>query len=528
MPISTEGNKYLITLMCLASKYPDAIPVPDMASKSVVNALLQVFSRMGFPREIQTDQGASYMSRLTVEFFNRFGIKVSRSSVYHPQRNPVERFHRTVKRILRILCIEAAPNWESQVPAALFTLRTVTHESTGFSPAELVYGNNLRTPVTLLYESWLDPEENTDTVVEYVFELINRLKKCRDLATFRMEEVRYRRKKWYDKNAIKREFQQGDAVLVLSLNQPHKLVPQWKGPGKKEKRLSETNYVVTFDGNQEGNRVYHINMLKPYHRRPELLNDVLVDTEEIIESSELEEDFPYMLTDPNVFDFREIVENNKLKKRLNDEQIMQLGKLLVRFSAIFSNIPGKTNLVEHDIDLISDKRVQRKPYRMTNRQNEILKTEIERMLKYKIIEPGPSEYTSPIRDPGPCIDYGKLNEITRTEFYPIPNVKQRVETVAAAKFIALIDLTKGYWQIPLSPRAQRIAAFATSFGVYRPLRMPFGLKNAPYYFSKMMCEILSGCEKYATPYLDDIAIFSEMWEEHLKHLQEILERLKKG
>ncbi|GFY46171.1 retrovirus-related Pol polyprotein from transposon 17.6 [Trichonephila inaurata madagascariensis] len=102
-----------------------------------------------------------------------------------------------------------------------------------------------------------------------------------------MEEVRDRRKKWYDKNAIKREFQQGDAVLVLTLNQPHKLDPQWKGP-------------------------------------------------------------------------------------------------------------GKTNLVEHDIDLISDKRVQHKPYRMTNRQNEILKAGIERMLKYKIIEPGPAEYTSPI------------------------------------------------------------------------------------------------------------------------------------
>ncbi|GFV39552.1 retrovirus-related Pol polyprotein from transposon 17.6 [Trichonephila clavipes] len=101
---------------------------------------------MGFPREIQTDQGTSFTKGFTVEFFNRFGIKVSRSSVYHPQSNPVERFHRTAKRILRVLCIEAAPNWESQVPAALFALRTVTHESTGFSPAELVYGNNLRTP----------------------------------------------------------------------------------------------------------------------------------------------------------------------------------------------------------------------------------------------------------------------------------------------------------------------------------------------------------------------------------------------
>ncbi|GFW29668.1 retrovirus-related Pol polyprotein from transposon 412 [Trichonephila clavipes] len=365
VPISTEGNKYLITVACLASKYPDAIPVPDITSKFVVNALLQ-------------------------------------------------------------------------------------------------------------YESWLDPEKKEGIVVEYVFELINRLKKCRDLAKVRMEEVRDRRNKWYDKNAIKREFQQEGTVLELTLNQPHPLAPQWKGLGKIEKRLSESNYGVTFDGNQEGNKVYHINMLKPYHRRPELLNVVLVDTEEITESSELEEDFPYMLTDPNVFDFREIVENNKLKERLGEEQIMQLGKLLVKFSAIFSNIPGKTNLVEHDIDLISDKRVQHKPYRMTNRQNEILKAEIERMLKYKIIEPGPSEYTSPMilietagKDPRPCIDCRKLNEMTRTEFYPIPNIEQRVETVAAAKFITLIDLTKGYWQIPLSLKAQKITAFATKFGVYK-------------------------------------------------------------
>ncbi|GFR07066.1 retrovirus-related Pol polyprotein from transposon 297 [Trichonephila clavata] len=338
MPTSTEGNKEIITIRSLASKYPDAIPVPDKTSKSVIHALLQVFGRMGFPRKIYSDKGKSIMSLLTVEFFKKVSIKMSRCSIFPPQGNSMERFHRSVKRILKASCIDAA----------------------------ILFGV-------------------------------------------------------------------------------------------------------------------------------------------------------------------------KLKERLDEEQIMKLGKVLVKFSTIFSNIPGKTNLVEHNIDLISDKRVQHKPYRMTNRQSEILKAEIERMLKYKIIEPGPSEYTSPMilvetpgRDPRPCIDYRKLNEMTRTEFYPIPNIEQRVETVAAAKFITLIDLTKGYWQIPLSPKAQKIAAFTTSFGVYRPLRMPFGLKNAPYYFSQMMSEILSGCEKYATPYLDDIAIFSETWEEHLEHFEEILNRLKKA
>ncbi|GBO15474.1 hypothetical protein AVEN_264191-1 [Araneus ventricosus] len=137
---------------------------------------------MGFPREIQTDQGKSFMSILTVEFLEKFGIKIVRSSIYHPQSNPVERFHRSVKRILRVLCIEAAPDWETQIPAALFALRTVTHESTGFSPAELVHGNKLRTPAVLLYEKWLTPEEQENIVLEYVFELINRLRKSRELA----------------------------------------------------------------------------------------------------------------------------------------------------------------------------------------------------------------------------------------------------------------------------------------------------------------------------------------------------------
>ncbi|KFM62646.1 Pro-Pol polyprotein, partial [Stegodyphus mimosarum] len=92
---------------------------------------------MGFPKEIQTDRGTSFMSNLGIEFVEKFGIKVSRSSIHHPQSYPVERFHRTVKRILKGLCIEAAPEWEKQVPAALFALRTITHESTGFTPAEM-------------------------------------------------------------------------------------------------------------------------------------------------------------------------------------------------------------------------------------------------------------------------------------------------------------------------------------------------------------------------------------------------------
>ncbi|GFY09202.1 uncharacterized protein K02A2.6 [Trichonephila clavipes] len=107
LPITSKGNRYLITAICMSSKFPEAIPVSDISSVSVTDALLNIFSRMGFSREIQCDQGTSFTSALTTELFERFGILVRHSSVYHPQSNPVERFHRMLKRLLRVLYLDA-------------------------------------------------------------------------------------------------------------------------------------------------------------------------------------------------------------------------------------------------------------------------------------------------------------------------------------------------------------------------------------------------------------------------------------
>ncbi|GBM15797.1 Retrovirus-related Pol polyprotein from transposon 17.6 [Araneus ventricosus] len=155
------------------------------------------------------------------------------------------------------------------------------------------------------------------------------------------------------------------------------------------------------------------------------------------------------------------------------------------------------------------------------------------MLKHKIIEIEDSDYNSPMilvevagKDPRPCNDYRKLNKITKTQFFPLQNVEQRVETVAAAKYKSVLDLTKGYWQIPLPPDAQRIATFITSFGTFRPLRMPFGLKNAPFTFSKMMVDIFNGCDHFAVLHSDDVAIYSNSWEEHLSHLNAVMSKIK--
>ena len=484
LPESERGNRYMLTAICMASKYPEAIPLLDTKSESVIDGLLIIFSRLGFPREVQCDLGTCFTSILTNTFFEKFGIKVIHSSVHRPQSNPVERWHRSVKRLLKVLCIENGKSWEKNLPHALLALRSVTHESIGFSPAEIVHGKNLRVPETLIFEKWAKVTEEESPVTEYIFTLINRLKHCQDLAAEQMEASREKRKTWYDKGAVERSFKPGDKVLVMNTARPNKLSVNWIGPGTIESKLSETNYIVSVPGRREKSQIYHINLLKPYHQRVEHIN-VLMSNKLSPEILEADLDIPYLNASSEVYDFNEIVRESDLGKKCSPEQIEELGKVLGKHRQVFSNDPGRTDLIEHDIELISEQPFRIKPYRTSPRQTEIIKQEIKRMLDLNIIEVAESDFVSPLilvevpgREPRPCVDYRKLNSLTRTEYFPLPHIEERVELVAGAKYITLIDLTKGYWQILLTPRAQRYSTFATTFGTFRALVMGFGLLNA--------------------------------------------------
>lgn len=147
--MTSSGHKYLLTLLCPATK---AIPLKELSSPEIVHGLLSIFSRMGFPAELQSDQGSVFTSALTTTFLERCGIKVIHSSINHPQTNSVERWHSVLKQVLKTLCKENSRHWVRCLPAAMFALRTVLHELTGFSPAEFVYGRELRSPFRMLRE----------------------------------------------------------------------------------------------------------------------------------------------------------------------------------------------------------------------------------------------------------------------------------------------------------------------------------------------------------------------------------------
>ena len=101
-----------------------------------------------------------------------------------------------------------------------------------------------------------------------------------------------------------------------------------------------------------------------------------------------------------------------------------------------------------------------------------------------------------------------------------------MDQLGGAKYISTLDLTQGYWQVPVAQHAQHKTAFATPFGLYHLKRMPFGLQWAPATFQRMMDRLLDGCCHFASAYLDDLVIFSSSWPEHLQHLRAVCQRLK--
>lgn len=525
LPQTQSGYRYVLTAFCPATKFPEAVPLKKLSSANVVDALWSIFSRVGFPAEIQSDQGSVFTSLLTTTFFEKCGIRLVHSSIYHPQSNSAERLHSVLKRVLRALGVERRRDWEACLPAAMFALRTAPHETTGFSPAELVYGRALRTPLRMLRESWEDQKENP-TVVGYVLELLNRLNKAMGIVKTNAKTAQNRAKAYYDRTARLRTFEVGDKVMLLVPCRKNKLDVQWEGPARVLQKLSDTNYAVELEGRRRNTRIYHSNLMKPYKEREAIVNLTLNAPEE------MPHEIPFLKGD-GCFTVEELCAKMIIHEKLQPAQIADLTQLIGEFRTTFSDRPGKTTLVVHEIELTVNQPVRSRPYRVSPRQREIMEREIKRMLELGVIEPGDSDFTSPLilveapgKDPRPCIDYRKLNAITRDQTYPIPNIEERVEVVSGARFISTLDLVRGYWQVPLTERASRYAAFISPIGTFRPIMLSFGLKNAPFCFSSLMDRVLGDFRDFALPYLDDVAIFSDSWETHVENLRAVLERLR--
>ena len=127
-----------------------------------------------------------------------------------------------------------------------------------------------------------------------------------------------------------------------------------------------------------------------------------------------------------------------------------------------------------------------------------------------------------------CIDFRHLNDRTEKDAHPLPRMPKIMEAMVGSCIFSCMDLKSGFWQVKMAEESRQYTSFTVgSFGIYEFLWMPFGLCNAPATFQRLMQNCLGEPNlTYALVYLDDVVVFSDTEEEHLKRLRAVLERFQ--
>ena len=219
-------------------------------------------------------------------------------------------------------------------------------------------------------------------------------------------------------------------------------------------------------------------------------------------------------------------------------------EVLEAYADIFL-IPGQklkcTPLIEHSIDTGDSDPVFKRPYPVPYALRGELRSQIQKMLDDGIIAPSTSAWSSPIllvKKKGgtpekplyrPVIDYRGLNAVTKRDRMPMNSIQEVMDSLNGARLFTTIDMAYGYWQIKVKDSDREKTAFATPFGLYEALKMPFGLCNAPATFCRLMAKVLrTYINKFCFVYLDDVIIFSKTKEEHIQHLKQIFNAFRKA
>ncbi|GBN73259.1 Transposon Ty3-G Gag-Pol polyprotein [Araneus ventricosus] len=228
-----------------------------------------------------------------------------------------------------------------------------------------------------------------------------------------------------------------------------------------------------------------------------------------------------------------VTENKcELRKEVKD--------IIKNFDSVFSKDKydvGALRVEPQRIVLNSALPVSLRPYRTSPVEEHEIKSQVEKLLQAGLIKESNSPYSSPVtlafkRDEGKktrlCIDFRKLNALCKSDSEPLPLMDSLLDKLSKAKLLNSLDLTSGYWHVPIHPKDTEKLAFCTNFGLYEWCRLPFGIKVAPAIFNRLIRRILTKYKiDFACNYFDDIIVYSSSELEHWKHLKTIFEICEK-
>lgn len=260
----------------------------------------------------------------------------------------------------------------------------------------------------------------------------------------------------------------------------------------------------------------------------------------------------------NILNFESNEENERVKKLfdkidfngLNRKEEEALKEILIEYNKIFyldGDTLSHTSAITHKIDLIpGTKPINSKPYRLPMSQRQEINKQVGKMLDEGIISPTNSAWNSPLilvpkksntdeKKYRLVIDYRKLNDVSVGDKFPMTDINDILDNLGKASYFSTLDLASGYHQVLVDPKDRHLTAFSTGCSdahnnnalgnQYEFNRLPFGLKNAPATFNRLMRAVMTGLQGICCMiFLDDVIIFGYDLEDHMSRIRTVFDR----
>ncbi|GFY14595.1 retrovirus-related Pol polyprotein from transposon 17.6 [Trichonephila clavipes] len=325
---------------------------------------------------------------------------------------------------------------------------------------------------------------------------------------------------YFNKRSSVKNFSIGEQVVLLIPDSSNKIYARWTGPGEIIQHHSPHSYKVKLSNGTV--RHVHVNKIRKYHPRALAVGVIF----------EGDHEFGEIHPTPNLSrSTSERVLHEINLNHLKESEREQVLAIVLKHQTLFTSDVKIAKVGTHRIRLKPN--IERKKP-LVYRIPESLKIDeqIEELLRLDLIEESDAEIASPIvcvnkKDSTLrlCVDFRALNSESVSDDFPMEDAVELIHSIGRANIITTLDLLKGYWAIPMAEDSKNLTSFKTHRQQYRFKVMSFGLKNASATFQGEMNKALSCYREFSRAYIDDIAIFSKNWEEHLLHLDTILTKL---
>ena len=258
LPVTAQGNKYLIVVCDYFTRWVEAFPLPDQKADRVAQTFVHEFvCRFGAPLEVHSDQGRNCESTLFQEMCRLLHIAKTRTTALHPSSNGlVENFNGTLASMIRSSLCSHAGDWDLHIPILTAVYRSTVHSATGFTPNFLMLGRETTTPVDIVFPQVGSGQD----LPEYVESLQTRFAECYGLARSHLKAAAEQQRKFNDTRVSQRTYKVGDAVLK-QVHRTTKFGLSWLGPFLVKQVINDALYEIT-DKKKSG--VIHHDRLKPF------------------------------------------------------------------------------------------------------------------------------------------------------------------------------------------------------------------------------------------------------------------------